>query len=70
VTISRWTWSAGRLLLIVPLLAFALVGCNSGDECDTCSTDLDCEAGFFCSTFSDDSRRCGSGEGATSCSVR
>ena len=39
-------------------------------ECDTCSTDEDCEAGFVCSTFSDGSQRCGSGLGASTCKVR
>jgi hypothetical protein len=51
-------------------LALPLLGCNSGEECDTCSTDEDCKAGFVCSRFSDDSMRCGSGLGASTCKVR
>jgi len=65
---SRWIRSAGRLLLVVSLLVVPLAAC--GGECQTCSSDDDCEMGFVCSTFSDDSQRCGSGVGATSCNVR
>ena len=67
---SRRIRAAGGLLLAVFLLVFPLAGCNSGSECDTCSSDADCEADFVCSTFSDDSQRCASGVGATSCNVR
>jgi hypothetical protein len=67
---SRWIRPAGRLLLAVSLLAAPLAACNTGDECATCTSDDDCEMGFVCSTFSDDSQRCGSGVGATSCNVR
>lgn len=59
-----------KALLLVALLALPVAACNSGDECQTCSSDSDCEAGFVCSTFSDDSQRCASGVGATSCNVR
>ena len=60
---------AARLLFLL-LLALPLVSCDSGDECETCSSDDDCQAGFVCSTFSDGSQRCGSGVGASSCRVR
>ncbi len=53
-------------LATLPLLA----GCSKGDECQTCSSDDDCSAGFFCSRFDDGSTRCGSGVGATTCRVR
>ena len=62
--LPRW------VLLLLMFVALPMVGCNSGDECDTCSTDEDCEAGFVCSTFSDGSQRCGSGLGASTCKVR
>jgi hypothetical protein len=62
--LSRWVF------LLLLLVALPMAGCNSGDECDTCSTDEDCEAGFVCSTFSDGSQRCGSGLGASTCKVR
>jgi len=57
-------------LLFALLLAFPLVACSSGDECDTCTSDDDCQAGFICTAFSDGSQRCGSGVGASSCRVR
>ena len=59
----------GRLVLAL-VLALPLAGCSDGDECDTCTTDADCQADFVCSTFSDGSQRCGSGVGASSCRVR
>jgi len=62
--LPRWVF------LLLLFVALPVVGCNSGDECDTCSTDEDCEAGFVCSTFSDGSQRCGSGLGASTCKVR
>ena len=65
---GRVRWSA-RLLLVL-FLALPLVACSSGDECDTCASDEDCEAEFICTTFSDGSQRCGSGVGASSCRVR
>ena len=61
---------AGRLLATLVLLALPVVGCNSGDECETCTSDDDCQTGFVCSTFSDGSQRCGSGVGSSSCRVR
>lgn len=60
---------ASRLFLPV-LVAIALSSCSDGDECKTCSQDSDCKTGFVCSTFSDGSKRCGTGTGATSCRVR
>lgn len=59
------TWG----LLLALALPIASCG-SSGGECDRCSSDNDCTAGLFCSTFDDGSRRCGSGTGDTSCSVR
>lgn len=61
-----------RLLsfVLVILACLPLLGCDNGQECDKCSTDQDCKAGFVCSTFSDGSRRCGSGVGASTCKVR
>jgi hypothetical protein len=52
-------------------LALPMSSCGSeGAECDSCSSDDDCTAGFVCSSFSDGSRRCASGLGETSCKVR
>jgi hypothetical protein len=57
-------------LALLVLLAFQWAACgSSGDECDPCSSDDDCKAGLVCSTFSDGSKRCGTGLG-TSCRVR
>jgi len=58
-----------RFVLVI-LTCLPLLACSSGDECGECSTDQDCNAGFVCSTFSDGSRRCGSGVGASTCRVR
>jgi hypothetical protein len=63
---------ARRAFPVVLLLALALplTSCGSdGAECDRCSSDDDCGTGLVCSTFSDGSQRCGTGEG-TSCRVR
>ena len=65
---GRAPWAARLLILL--LFAIPLAGCNSGDECETCSSDDDCQTGFVCSTFSDGSQRCGSGVGSSSCRVR
>lgn len=61
-----------RLILMLMLATLPVVAgaCSSGDECDTCSSDSDCKDGFFCTQFSDGSKRCGSGVGATTCRVR
>jgi hypothetical protein len=59
-----------RWLLYLALAVLPLAGCTKGDECDRCESDEDCKEGFFCTTFSDDSRRCGSGIGSTTCRVR
>jgi hypothetical protein len=59
-----------RWLLCLVLAVMPLAGCTKGDECDRCETDEDCRDGFFCTNFSDESQRCGSGQGATTCRVR
>jgi hypothetical protein len=59
-----------RRLLLPLVLALPLLGCSSGDECDTCSQDSDCKDGLVCSRFDDGSMRCGTGTGATTCRVR
>jgi hypothetical protein len=57
-------------LALLVLLALPFAGCGStGEECDSCSSDSDCKNGLVCSTFSDGSKRCGTGLG-TSCRVR
>jgi len=61
---------AWRRVALLALLTLPAMACNDGDECDTCSSDEDCEANLVCSTFSDGSRRCGSGVGESSCRVR
>jgi len=66
------TLRSGRAqaLVLLLLLVVAFAGCGaSGDECDRCSGDNDCTAGFVCSTFDDGSKRCGTGMGTT-CRVR
>jgi hypothetical protein len=61
----------GVLWGILLLLALPIGSCgSSGQECDRCTSDGDCSAGFVCSTFSDGSHRCGSGLGETNCKVR
>jgi hypothetical protein len=57
-----------RLGFLAALVALPLVSC--GSECDTCSSDADCEEGLVCARFSDGSQRCGSGVGASTCRVR
>jgi hypothetical protein len=64
---------AARIVTLGALLLLALpfAGCGaSGQECDTCSSDDDCNAGLVCASFSDGSRRCASGSGDTRCRVR
>ena len=55
----RHLWLACALLATATLLA-----CTKGEECDIC------KGGFVCSQFSDGTKRCGSGLGATTCRVR
>ena len=57
-------------LLLLLLLVLPWLGCAKGQECDRCSTDDDCKSGSVCTTFSDGSKRCGTGVGATTCRVR
>jgi major membrane immunogen (membrane-anchored lipoprotein) len=60
-----------RVLPAIVLVALTmLIACTKGDECDKCTTDADCKEGFFCTEFDDQSHRCGSGVGATTCRVR
>ncbi len=68
MTRSRW------LLCLVLAVGVPLVGCSEGEECDVCEVDADCKEGFMCVNFLDDeggidSRRCGSGIGATTCRI-
>lgn len=58
------------LMMIAVLAVLPFAGCTKGTECDRCETDEDCNDGLVCSTFSDDSKRCGSGFGDTTCRVR
>jgi hypothetical protein len=58
------------LLGLLAVSALPILSCSNGGECDKCSVDEDCKSGLVCSTFSDDSKRCGSGTGATQCRVR
>ena len=62
---TRFRWLAVAVLALLPL-----AGCTKGNECDTCSSDTDCQDGLVCSTFDDGSKRCGTGTGATQCRVR
>ena len=58
-------------LLVLMLLVLPWLGCGSGRECDRCSSDDDCKQGLVCSPFSEDnSKRCASGIGVTTCRVR
>jgi hypothetical protein len=59
---------SGLALLVLLALPFASCG-STGEECDPCSGDDDCKSGLVCSTFSDGSKRCGTGLG-TNCRVR
>jgi hypothetical protein len=59
-----------RLVAVVFLAGSVLTLGACGKECDTCSTDDDCASeGLVCVQFSNGSRRCGSGVGATTCRV-
>jgi hypothetical protein len=67
---SRW-------VLLAVAAVFPLIGscASNGDECDVCTADVDCKAGFTCVDFKDESgqpagKRCGSGLGSTACRVR
>jgi hypothetical protein len=75
---ARFLPSTQRLRLIpaLVLMVFSLAGCsNDGSECDICTMDKDCNSPFVCSVFlnedgSVNSKRCGSGTGASQCRVR
>jgi hypothetical protein len=56
-----------RKILAVAFCALCMWACSNGGECDRCSSDDDCKSGLVCSEFSDGSKRCGSGEGVTTC---
>ena len=58
---------AALLLLVLLMLPIA---CAKGQECDSCSADTDCKSPLICNGFSDGSKRCGTGTGATTCRVR
>lgn len=57
-----------RMALLLTLV-LALGACASGDKCDPCSTDSDCQSGYVCSKFSDGKTYCGSGQGTSQCRV-
>ena len=60
-----------RRVLLPLLVALPLLMCSKGDECNTCSVDADCNAGFVCSNFDNGGgMRCGRGTGTTTCRVR
>ena len=64
----RRYWALGLLLM----LALPIGSCGStGEECDTCDDDTDCEEGLVCRNFLDGDevvgKRCSSGVGATQC---
>jgi hypothetical protein len=67
---GRTALGRAGLLVLLAALVIPLGACSSGEECDKCTSDDDCVAGSVCSTFSDGSKRCGSGLGETSCRVR
>jgi hypothetical protein len=58
-------------LVAAALLAGSVLTLGAcGKECDSCSDDSDCASeGLVCVQFSNGSRRCGSGVGATTCRV-
>ena len=61
---SRW-------LLAAVLVLLPIASCTRGQLCDRCESDEDCtdESAPVCTDFSDGSRRCGSGVGASTCRV-
>ena len=63
--------SLARRTLVLTLAAASFLPLAScGKECDSCEKDEDCAAeGLVCVKFSNGSRRCGSGVGATTCRV-
>ena len=66
ISLRRWMTRAAA----VAVLAVSLLPLGCGKECDTCSNDDDCASeGLVCVQFSNGSRRCGSGVGATTCRV-
>jgi len=59
-----------RLVVLAIAVAAFLPLASCGKECDSCENDSDCEAeGLVCVKFSNGSKRCGSGVGATTCRV-
>jgi hypothetical protein len=69
-TTVRAVASSWRPALVGGLLMLSLAGCGNskGGECSVCTTDDDCaSSGLVCVPFSDGSKHCGSGLGATQC---
>ena len=61
---------ATRAVALILLSASVLLVSACGKECDSCQSDAECAAeGLLCVTFSNGSRRCGSGQGSTTCRV-
>jgi hypothetical protein len=68
---TAWLLCRGLLLVLLVLSTLPAGSCRTtGEECDVCAGDNDCRPGLFCVSFSDGSRRCGSGLGATTCRTR
>jgi hypothetical protein len=55
------------VVLILLMAALPVLACSSGDECDSCDSDDDCQDGLVCARFNDGSMHCASGLGATTC---
>jgi hypothetical protein len=49
---------AAALAIVAPLL---LTACSSGQKCDECSGDSDCDSGkgYICERYEDGNNRCG-----------
>lgn len=63
--------SISRFLSVVALVVSTATGCvveSSGDNCDPCDSDSDCDAGRTCSPFEGGEWLCAD-EGTTECMV-